>query len=65
MNVQKKNLIRVLRYIADQIEIECPERIPAELDTVREYGPILSKVLLSIGNRGLYNLELTYPNQED
>jgi hypothetical protein len=63
--VQKKNLLRVMKYVTEQIEIECEERIPAEIDTINSNGPILSKVKISIGNRGFYDLELTYPNQED
>lgn len=62
LTVQKKNLVRNLRQIADQIESICPDRMDAEDVTTNWNGPRLSKVKVS---DMLYVLELTYPNQED
>ena len=65
MNVQKKNLLRVLDYVRDQINRHEPERIEAESVTTNWKNPMLMKVKIPVGVGGLYYLELTYPNQED
>ena len=66
MDVQKKNLLRVLKYVTQQIELHETERIEAE-NVTRNWsgGPMLCKIDIPIGNIGCYRIELTYPNQED
>lgn len=65
MNVQKKNLLRVLKYVTEQIELQESDRIEAEDVTTNWNGPHLCKIDIPIGNSGCFRLELTYPNQED
>ena len=62
MKVQKKNLVRNLRRIADEIESICPDRLDAIDVTTNWNGPRLSKVTVTDMR---YILELTYANQED
>ena len=65
MNVQKKNLIRNIRFVADQLEAypDYGERVYADSFDAISGRPCMATVTVVIGNH--HKLEIVYPNQED